>query len=154
VSVAIIYLPKDSDVGDLAAAQRMMGATLNRLRQGPQLVSLPPTFWDDARTRLLNEDDLLRLWTPAYAQKFTDEEIRGLLDFYRSAVGVRYVAALPAIEAESLDAGAQLGRDVAKRAVREVFGPLPQWRMLHPASPGATPPDTQLEVDPKKSSSP
>jgi hypothetical protein len=140
--------------GDLAAAQRMMGATLDRLRQGPQLVSLPPTFWDDARRRLLNEDDLLRLWTPAYAQKFTDEEIRGLLDFYRSAVGVRYVAARPAIESESLDAGEQLGRDVAKRAVREVFGPLPQWRMLHPASPGATPPNTQRQVDPKKSSSP
>ncbi len=120
--------------GDLAAAQRMMGATLDRLRQGPQLISLPPSFWDDARKRLLNEDDLLRLWTPAYVHQFTDAEIRGLIDFYRSAVGVRYVAALPAIEAESLAAGGQLGRDMANRAVREVFGPLPQWRMLHPGS--------------------
>jgi hypothetical protein len=140
--------------GDLAAAQRMMGATLDRLRQGPQLISLPPSFWDDARKRLLNEDDLLRLWTPAYVHLFTDEEIRGLIGFYRSAVGVRYVAALPAIEAESLDAGAQLGHDVAIRAVREVFGPLPQWRMLHPASPGATSSNSQPESEPKDSRSP
>jgi uncharacterized protein len=124
--------------GNLVAAQQMMGATLDRLRQGPQLISLPPSFWDEARKRLLNEENLLRLWTPAYVQEFTDAEISGLVGFYRSPAGVRYVAALPAIEAESLDAGAQLGHDVARRAVREVFGPLPQWRMLHPASPGAT----------------
>jgi hypothetical protein len=139
--------------GDLAAAQRMMGVTLDRLRQGPQLISLPPSFWDDARKRLLNEGDLLRLWTPAYVHQFTDAEIRGLIGFYRSAVGVRYVAALPAIEAESLDAGAQLGHDVARRAVRDVFGPLPQWRMLHPTSPGATSPSSQPS-DPKDSRPP
>ena len=140
--------------GDLAAAQRMMSATLDRLRQGPQAVSLPPSFWDDVRKRLLNEDDLLRLWTPAYIHQFTDAEIRGLIVIYRSAVGVRYVAALPAIEAESSDAGAQLGHDVARRAVREVFGPLPQWRMLHPASPGATSPNSRPESDPKDSRPP
>jgi hypothetical protein len=104
--------------------------------------------------RLLNEDDLLRLWTPAYVHQFTDAEIRGLIGFYRSAVGVRYVAALPTIETESLDAGGQLGRDVARRAVREVFGPLPQWRMLHPASPGTTPSNSKPESDTKDSRSP
>jgi uncharacterized protein len=134
--------------GDLAAAQQMMGATLDRLRQGPQVISLPPSFWGDARKRLLNEDDLLRLWTPAYVHQFSDAEIRELIRFYRSAVGVRYVAALPAIEQESLDAGARLGRDMARRAVREVYGPLPQWRMLHPASPGTTSSDSQLDGDP------
>jgi hypothetical protein len=128
--------------GDLAAAQRMMGATLDRLRQGPQQISVPANFWGDARKRLLNEDDLLRLWTPAYARQFTDAEVRGLLEFFRSPVGVRYVGALPAIEAESLDAGEQLGRAVAKRAVQEVYGPLPQWRLLHPASPGGAAPDS------------
>jgi hypothetical protein len=136
--------------GNLGAAQRMMIATLDRLRQGPQQISLPANFWDAARQRLLNEDDLLRLWTPAYARQFTDEEVRGLLEFYRSEVGLRYVAALPAIEAESLDAGGQLGRDAARRAVREVFGPLPQWRLLHPASPAAAPSDSQRDTDPMR----
>jgi hypothetical protein len=134
--------------GDLAAAQRTMGATLDRLRQGPQQVALPSSFWDDARKRLLDEEDLLRLWTPAYARQFTDAEIRGLLEFFRSPAGLRYVAALPAIEAEGLDAGGQLGRDVAKRAVREVYGPLPQWRVLHPASPDAAAPDSRHDTNP------
>ena len=120
--------------GDLASAQRMMGATLDRLRRGPQQISLPANFWDDAYKRLLNEEDLLRLWTPAYARQFTDVEVRGLLEFFRSPAGLRYVKALPLIEAESLDAGRELGRVVAKRAVREVYGPLPQWRLLHPGT--------------------
>jgi hypothetical protein len=138
--------------GDLGTAQQMMGITLDRLRQGSQQVALPPAFWDDARKRLLNEDALLRLWTPAYVRQFTDAEIRGLLEFYRSAAGSRYAVALPAIETERLEAGRQLGRDVAKRAVREVFGPLPQWRMLHPANPRTKAPDLQGEGNPQVSS--
>jgi uncharacterized protein len=118
--------------GTLSGARQIMVGMLERLRQGPQAEMLPPSFWDDARQRLTNEDDLLRLWTPAYAHHLTDAEIRGLVRFYRSPVGTRFVAALPAIRDESLTAGAQLGRDAAKRAVREVLGPLPQWRLQHP----------------------
>ena len=78
------------------------------------------------------------MWTPAYANNLTDTQIRGLIQFYTSAPGAHYAAVLPAIQAESLDAAAQLGRDVARRAVREVYGPLPQWRLLHPPAAGAT----------------
>lgn len=118
--------------GALAGAQRMLEATLDRLRQGPQGGTLPDSFWENARKRLSNEADLLGLWAPAYAHHLTPQEIRGLIQFYRSATGIHYVAALPAIQAESLDAGTRLGREAAQRAVREVFGPLPQWRVLHP----------------------
>jgi hypothetical protein len=118
--------------GALAGAQRLLAATLDRLRQGPQASMLADSFWENARKRLSNEGDLLRLWAPAYAHQFTPLEIRGLIQFFRSAAGIHYVAALPAIQTESLDAGARLGREAAQRAVREVFGPLPQWRVLHP----------------------
>ena len=127
--------------GTLAAAQQMMGETLDRLRQGPQASTLPASFWDHARKRLSEESDLLRLWTPAYANKLTETQTRELIRFYTSAPGARYVAALPVIRSESLNAGAQLGRDAAKRAVHEVYGPLPQWRMLHPPTSTATAPN-------------
>lgn len=135
--------------GDLATAQQTMGMTLDGLRQSSQQMALPPTFWDDARKRLLNGDDLLRVWTPAYAREYTAIEVRRLLEFYRSAAGSHYAAALPAIEAERLDAGRGLGRDVAKRAVREVYGPLPQWRVLHPAKSGPAAPKSQDQGSPR-----
>jgi hypothetical protein len=139
--------------GTLSGARQIMVGMLERLRQGPQADTLPPTFWDEARQRLTNEDDLLRLWTPAYAHHLTDAEIHGLVRFYRSPVGTRFVAALPAIREESLTAGAQLGRDAAKRAVREVLGPLPQWRMQHPPAsapdrPADAPPASAQPQDP------
>jgi hypothetical protein len=125
--------------GTLAGAQTMMDKMVDQIRQGPQASQLPVSFWDDARKRLSDESDLLRLLTPAYADQLSDTQVRGLIGFYTSPVGSRFVAALPAIQSESLDAGAQLGRDAAKRAVHEVMGPLPQWRMLHPPASGATP---------------
>ncbi len=119
--------------GVLAGAQRTIANQVDTLQHGPPAPALPASFWDDARKRLSNEDDLLRLWAPAYARELTNVEVDELLRFYHSPAGAHYVAALPAIQAESLEAGTQLGHEAARRAVREVFGPLPQWRMLHPA---------------------
>lgn len=122
--------------GALAAARRSIDRKLDGLQHGSQSAMLPDSFWQDVHQRLSSNEDLLRLWTPAYARQLTSAEVAELVRFFGSPPGVRYVAALPAIEAESLAAGTQLGHDAAKRAVREVFGPLPQWRMLHP-SPGS-----------------
>jgi uncharacterized protein len=121
--------------GALAAARRTIDRNLDQLQHAPQSAMMPVPFWEGVRQRLSSDEDLLRLWTPAYARQLTSAEVAELLRFFSSPPGVRYVAALPAIDAESLDAGTQLGHDAAKRAVREVFGPLPQWRVLHP-SPG------------------
>jgi hypothetical protein len=59
--------------GALAGAQRMLEATLDRLRQGPQGGTLPDSFWENARKRLSNEADLLGLWAPAYAHHLTPQ---------------------------------------------------------------------------------
>ena len=139
--------------GALGAAQTMMDKMLDGIRQGPQASQLPVSFWDDARRRLSNEADLLRLWTPAYADQLSDTQIRGLIGFYTSPVGTRFVAALPAIQSESLEAGARLGTDAAKRAVHEVMGPLPQWRLLHPPASATTPAERSPEKDSANSNS-
>ena len=117
----------------------MIERGLESLQRQTQSLTLPASFWDNVRERLTDENDLLRLWAPAYARQLTSAQIAELLEFYRSPAGVRYTAAIPAIQAESLEAGTQLARDAAKRAVREVFGPLPQWRMLHPPQPPPAP---------------
>lgn len=140
--------------GTLAGAHSMMDKLLDQISQGPQASQLPVSFWGDARKRLSNESDLLRLLTPAYAGQLSDTQVRGLIGFYTSPVGARFVAALPAIQSESLDAGAQLGREAAKRAVHEVMGPLPQWRMLHPPASAATPTKPPLEKGSPSSNAP
>jgi hypothetical protein len=118
--------------GAIGQARQTMTLMMERLQKTPQAADLPPSFWQNARERLTNEADLLELWTPAYAHHLPEVDVRGITDFYRSPVGTRYVAALPAIQQESVEAATQLANNAARRAIREVLGPLPQWRLEHP----------------------
>jgi hypothetical protein len=128
--------------GAIVQARQMMTLMIERLQHTPQAAELPASFWPAARARLTDEAALLELWTPAYAHHLSDTDIGGLMDFYRSPVGTRYVTALPAIQRESVEAGTQLANTAARRAIHEVLGPLPQWRLEHPqsASPPSAPP--------------
>jgi hypothetical protein len=120
--------------GVLAQARIAMGDMMARLRQGPTGNQLPPTFWARAEQRLTDESTLLRLWTPAYLNHLSVKELQQSLDFTRSSLGQRYVQAQPAIRAESVEAATRLANESARRAIREVLGPLPQWRLQNPAT--------------------
>jgi hypothetical protein len=121
--------------GAIGQAQQTMTLMIERIQNTPQASALPASFWQAARKRFTNESDLLTLWTPAYAHQLSDADVRAMTGFYRSPLGTRYVAALPAIQQESVEAATQLANDAARRAIREVLGPLPQWRLQHPQSP-------------------
>jgi hypothetical protein len=118
--------------GALAQARQAMLNMIEQFERASPAGELPAAFWNGARQRLTDEADLIRLWTPAYARHLDDHDIRGLIDFYRSPVGQRYVLALPAIHQESVEATTQLANTAARRAIREVLGPLPQWKLQRP----------------------
>lgn len=118
--------------GTIAEAQGTMSSIIRQLEHLQQGTVISQASWEQLRVRLTDQDELLRLWTPAYAQNLTDEEIAALTRFYRSPAGSRYAAALPQIQTASLAVGAKLGEGAVKRAMREVLGPLPQWRLTHP----------------------
>jgi hypothetical protein len=119
--------------GALEQAKTAMTQMIDRLRQNTSL-DTAPGFWDAAKRRLTDDDALLALWTPAYLHHLSDTDIQALIAFFRSPVGKQYVKALPAIQAESVEATTTLANRSARRAVREVLGPLPQWKLQHPGS--------------------
>lgn len=121
--------------GSLEQASHTMSLMIDRLRQAPQASQMPGSFWEQARNRLVDEKSLLQLWTSAYARHVSNDDVRAMIDFYRSALGKRYVAALPDIRREALDAATRLANTAARRAVREVLGPLPQYRLQRPELP-------------------
>jgi uncharacterized protein len=123
--------------GTLVTARQMMLDILDRLQHGSEGDMLPPAFWDGARKRLGDDEELLKLWTPAYAHFLSDADVNELIRFYRGPVGARFVAALPAIQQESVEAAEQLGHEAARGAIREVLGPLPQWALSHPHRPAS-----------------
>jgi len=118
--------------GALAQARQSMQLMIELMQRTSRDGEIPAAFWRAAGGKLQEEAALLRIWTPAYARHLPDEDVRGLLHFYRSPAGARYVAALPAIQSEMLEAATQFANVSARRALREVLGPLPQLALQHP----------------------
>jgi len=118
--------------GALAQARQSMSLMIDLLQRTSQDSEFPAAFWRAAGEKLQEETALLQIWTPAYAKYLPDEDVRGLLHFYRAPAGARYVAALPAIQSEMLEAATQFANVSARRTLREVLGPLPQVGLQHP----------------------
>jgi hypothetical protein len=82
--------------------------------------------------------DFLSPLIPLYDKYYTDDDIKGLIAFYGTPLGQRFLQAAPQITQESLTAGMQLGRQLGEESVREV---MQEHRELAPSmQPNANPP--------------
>ena len=122
--------------GALAEAQSISAQMILRLREN----DVGDALIQRAQQRLSSGEVLSELWIPAYARHFTPDDVRTLSVFFRTPVGRRWVEALPRIQEECLLAASALGKEASRGAIREVLGPLPQWRLLHPAAPASSEP--------------
>jgi len=125
--------------GARARARSICAEIISRLRDS----NVDEALIRRAQRRLSSGDALMESWVPAYARHLTPDDTRAMIGFFRSPVGRRWVGALPAIQAQCLLAASSFAQDASREAVREVLGPLPQWRLMHPvqAPPGAGPPN-------------
>lgn len=114
--------------GALGATRATMHRLLDNVRASPLEPATPPEFWTRATERLTEPETLYALWVPAYAAHIDESDVRALVAFYRTPAGARIAAAQSAIQAEVVELAQQYGATAARRAVREVLGPLPQWR--------------------------
>jgi hypothetical protein len=90
---------------------------------------IPDTVWD--RTIEVAEDTFresiagfVEQCVPVYARNFSDEEIDGMLEFYRTPVGRSVVAKLPQVTQESMMIGQSWGNAVGQEVVRRVLETL------------------------------
>jgi hypothetical protein len=97
----------------------ILGQSLNVfVQQNPDLQkqlteavkSLAPEF--EKRT-----DDIITIIATTYATRFTEPELKELLTFYRSAVGKKFVAQLPAVLEESYVKVQEWGGKVSEEVV-------------------------------------
>ena len=86
---------------------------------GQQLPCVPASYWNN----FLDEkgmQDLSEKMIPIYQRHFTAEEIDGLLKFYRSPLGRKVVAEMPATMAEGMQIGQQWGRARAEAMMEQL----------------------------------
>lgn len=77
---------------------------------------------------------------PIYDQYFTDDEIKGLIDFYQTPLGKKTISVLPKITIEMQNKGQQLGERIGRESMQEVLTEHPE---LAPGAQGAKPTPAQ-----------
>jgi uncharacterized protein len=72
-------------------------------------------------------DSLTEKIIPIYDKYLTEEDVNGLLDYYRSPLGQRMLKALPEIARESQQAGYALGQKAAQATLEDLKADYPDF---------------------------
>ncbi len=97
----------------LESIDQMMGTFKTTMPQ------VPTEFWDNFRGKVKGED-LVDLIVPIYNKHFTYDEIQGLIQFYKTPIGQKFIETLPAISQESSEAGRQWGEKIGLEVIKEL----------------------------------
>ena len=80
--------------------------------------SAPAAFWDEF-AKEVDWNELVGRTVPVYRRLFSEEEMRAIIDFYRSPAGQKLVASQATIAQESLVIGQAWGREIRRTRSRE-----------------------------------
>lgn len=113
--------PGDADIrkllevtGSAQSGAQLLQMSLAGLRQ--RMPDAPQSFWDEM-AKDINPDEIIKRLIPIYKKHLTDSDVKGVIKFYESDIGVNLKKALPHIQQESMMVGQQWGREVAEKVV-------------------------------------
>ena len=110
-----------------------------------KMLPLPAKAQDDFADQFFAAADInefIDLFVPIYDKHFTESDLDGMLAFYRTPVGQKLIKELPAVAAESQQAGASRGRQIGEKVGAQIgarvragqYGPWPpSGSASHPA---------------------
>jgi len=101
--------------GNLAV--QMMNQMLGPMKQA--MPNVPEEFWAKFMAKL-DMSEVIDMIVPIYAKYFTHDEIKQLLAFYRTPLGQKVIATLPAVIQESMLAGQKWGEQLGQQVVDEL----------------------------------
>lgn len=79
----------------------------------------------DAYQKKFNPDDVTSELVAVYDKHFTEDEIKGLLQFYGSPLGQKYAAEMPKVYAEANAAGRAVSLRVARDVIQDLRKQFP-----------------------------
>ncbi|TXJ28877.1 MAG: DUF2059 domain-containing protein [Chitinophagaceae bacterium] len=83
------------------------------------LPEVPDQFWKEFMSEV-NSDTLINLMVPIYSKHFTDEEVVGLIEFYKGPLGKKIVEKIPLITQESYMVGEAWGKKLSEQAIKKL----------------------------------
>jgi len=97
----------------------------NTLPAGPRRNEILDTFFKKFAAKA-NSGDLARQMVPIYAKYLTRDDIKGLLEFYKSPAGQHFVKVAPEMMQEGYTVGGQWGQQIAKETMQEMQQKYPE----------------------------
>lgn len=84
-----------------------------------QYPQVPQKFWNAFMAEVDTVEVVNRI-IPIYNKYMTDEDIKGLIDFYKSPLGRKTLSVLPQLTQESIRVGQQYGIEVGRRVLQKL----------------------------------
>jgi uncharacterized protein len=131
---------KEADIRkllELTGATTSMELTMQNMEKNIKPVlanSLPPGDYRDKLVTLFFEkfhakmdmQKLINLAVPIYDKYYSQEDLKGLIQFYQTPLGQKTVKALPSLMGELTEAGQKLGQDAGRVSMLEVLAEHPE----------------------------
>jgi uncharacterized protein len=131
---------KEADIRrllDLVGTKALMAQTIDSMGKSMKPIltnSLPPGDYREKVVDLffakfssrLNLQKMLDLAVPIYDKNFSQQEIRGLIEFYQTPLGQKTIATLPKLSAELREEGRKLGEAIGRDSMMEVLAEHPE----------------------------
>lgn len=80
---------------------------------------VPEKYWANFKKEV-KPDEFIDLLVPVYANNLDEAELDGLITFFKSPIGQRYIEKQSVILQQSMEAGEKWGETVATRAMQEL----------------------------------
>jgi len=104
--------------------QSLKPVLTNSLPPGEYRERLTDLFFEKFRSKF-DTKRLLDLAVVRYDENFSDQEIKGLLEFYQTPLGRKVVTVLPKLSGELQQDGRQMGQQLGRESMVEVLSEHP-----------------------------
>lgn len=106
--------------GSMAAMDQIVPQMITMVKQTAS--SVPDSFWDGFVTKYKSKlgDKLVELYTPIYAKYYSLDDIKQLIDFYRTPIGKKLGETTPKIMIEGMQIGQKIGMEIATELQNEL----------------------------------
>jgi hypothetical protein len=106
---------------DLLGMKATVARTMkNTADAGPYRERLVQLFFEKFRTNM-DPDYILNLTIPAYAQYLSDDEVKQLIQFYKTPLGQKWVSVQPKVAAGLAPTARSWGSKIARQSMTEVL---------------------------------
>jgi hypothetical protein len=105
--------------------QSMRPLLLRAFPPGEYRERLVQLFFDKFHTKV-NADAVMDLTIPVYAQYFTDDEVKQLIQFYHTPLGQKWISVQPKVQEELQPRARAWGEQMGREALMEVLHEHPE----------------------------